>query len=89
MSNSGFVDSLKKIGIACVQTTVGDRFVYECMQKCGYVIGGEQSGHIIFAKYATTGDGILTSLMVLMTMLEKKLPRHNKCLHSLNNPPKR
>lgn len=64
MSNSGFIASLEKIGIKCVQTTVGDRFVYECMQNNDYAIGGEQSGHIIMKKYATTGDGILTALMV-------------------------
>lgn len=64
MSNSGFIASLEKIGIKCVQTAVGDRFVYECMQSNGYSIGGEQSGHIIMKKYATTGDGILTAIML-------------------------
>ena len=52
MSNSGFIASLDKIGIKCVQTAVGDRFVYECMQNNDYAIGGEQSGHIIMKKYA-------------------------------------
>ena len=47
MSNSGFVSSLAKLGIKCVQTKVGDRFVWECMQEKGYSIGGEQSGHIL------------------------------------------
>ena len=72
MSNSGFVESLDKIGIKCVQTTVGDRFVYECMQKNDYAIGGEQSGHIIVKKYATTGDGILTAIMVAEEICDSK-----------------
>ncbi len=72
MSNSGFVASLDKIGIRCVQTTVGDRFVYECMQNNNYAIGGEQSGHIIMKKYATTGDGILTAIMVAEEICDSK-----------------
>ena len=72
MSNSGFVSSLNKIGIKCVQTKVGDRFVYECMQEKGYSIGGEQSGHIIIKKYATTGDGLLTAIMVAEEMCDSK-----------------
>ncbi len=72
MSNSGFVNSLDKIGIKCVQTQVGDRFVYECMQKNDYAIGGEQSGHIIMKKYATTGDGILTAIMLAEELCDSK-----------------
>ena len=72
MSNSGFVNSLGKIGIKCVQTQVGDRFVFECMQKNGYALGGEQSGHIIMKKYATTGDGILTALMLAEEVCDSK-----------------
>lgn len=72
MSNSGFVASLEKIGISCVQTKVGDRFVYECMQEKDYSIGGEQSGHIIMKKYATTGDGILTAIMVAEEICDSK-----------------
>ncbi len=72
MSNSGFVASLNKIGIKCVQTKVGDRFVYECMQEKGYSIGGEQSGHIIIKKYATTGDGLLTAIMVAEEICDSK-----------------
>ena len=72
MSNSGFVNSLAKAGINCVQTTVGDRFVYECMQKNDYSIGGEQSGHIILKKYATTGDGLLTAIMVAEEICDSK-----------------
>lgn len=74
MSNSGFVASLKAIGIQCEQTAVGDRFVYECMQKNDYFLGGEQSGHIILKKYATTGDGILTAIMLTEEILDSKLP---------------
>ena len=72
MSNSGFIASLDKIGIKCVQTAVGDRFVYECMQNNDYAIGGEQSGHIIMKKYATTGDGILTAIMVAEEICDSK-----------------
>ena len=54
------------------QTAVGDKYVYENMLQNGYVLGGEQSGHIIFSKHARTGDGILTSLMVMEAILEKK-----------------
>lgn len=73
MSNSGFFASLKKIGIECKQTRVGDRFVYEEMQNNDYSIGGEQSGHIIIKKYATTGDGILTAIMIAEEMCDRKL----------------
>ena len=72
MSNSGFIASLDEIGIKCVQTAVGDRFVYECMQNNDYVIGGEQSGHIIMKKYATTGDGILTAIMIAEEICDSK-----------------
>ena len=72
MSNSGFVSSLDKLGISCIQTKVGDRFVYECMQEGDYSIGGEQSGHIILKKYATTGDGLLTAIMVCEEICDSK-----------------
>lgn len=72
MSNSGLFKSLEKVGIKCVQTSVGDRFVYESMQKNGYSLGGEQSGHIILKKYATTGDGILTAIMLAEEMRDRK-----------------
>ncbi len=74
MSNMGLYKACEAVGIRTEKTAVGDKYVAENMMANGFMIGGEQSGHIIFAKYATTGDGILTSLMVLMTMLEKKLP---------------
>ena len=73
MSNSGLFTSLEREGIRCVQTPVGDRFVYECMIKNGYALGGEQSGHIIMKKYATTGDGILTALMLTEEICDRKI----------------
>ena len=72
MSNSGFVKALKNVGISVSQTKVGDRFVFERMQNEGYSLGGEQSGHIIIKKYATTGDGVLTAIMVCEEVLECK-----------------
>ena len=72
MSNFGLVKALERKGIQTAMTAVGDRFVYEYMQRTGVVLGGEQSGHIIFSKYATTGDGVLTSLQLMEIMLEKK-----------------
>ncbi|MBR5044668.1 MAG: phosphoglucosamine mutase, partial [Clostridia bacterium] len=74
MSNSGLTKALKNVGISNVQTSVGDRFVYECMLKNGHCVGGEQSGHIILSKYATTGDGILTAIKLTECMLEAKKP---------------
>ncbi len=74
MSNSGFVKSLKEAGISCAETAVGDRYVYECMQKNGYSLGGEQSGHIILKKYATTGDGLLTAIMLTEEVCDTKSP---------------
>ena len=61
-----------KVGLKYEKTAVGDKYVYENMLQNGHVLGGEQSGHIIFSKYATTGDGILTSRMLMEVMLEKK-----------------
>lgn len=72
MSNSGFVASLEEAGMKCVQTKVGDRFVYECMQNHDYAIGGEPTGHIIMKKYATTGDGILTAIMLTEEICDSK-----------------
>ena len=72
MSNLGLVNGLKEEGIETVRTAVGDRFVYEYMQRNGLRLGGEQSGHVIFSKYATTGDGVLTSLKLMEVALEKK-----------------
>lgn len=72
MSNFGLYKALDREGIRYEKTAVGDKYVYENMSKNGYVLGGEQSGHIIFSKYETTGDGIVTSLKVMEAMLEKK-----------------
>lgn len=74
MSNLGLYKACDEIGIKYQQTQVGDKYVAENMLANGYRIGGEQSGHIIFSKYATTGDGILTSLMLMQTILDKKQP---------------
>lgn len=72
MSNGGLKKALKEMGIRTVETAVGDRYVYEAMAKGGYMLGGEQSGHVILQKYATTGDGILTALMLTEEMLARK-----------------
>lgn len=74
MSNSGLFAALDKAGIKCEQTTVGDRFVYERMQQKDYSLGGEKSGHIILKKYATTGDGLLTAIMLAEELCDTKLP---------------
>lgn len=72
MSNLGLYKALDAIGVEYEKTAVGDKYVYENMSSNGYRIGGEQSGHIIFRKYATTGDGILTAIKMMEVMLEKK-----------------
>lgn len=72
MSNIGLYKALDKAGIAYEKTAVGDKYVNANMTKHGHSLGGEQSGHIIFSKYAVTGDGVLTSLMLMEVMLEKK-----------------
>ena len=72
MSNLGLYQALDREGIGYDKKAVGDKYVYENMSQTGNCLGGEQSGHIIFSKYATTGDGILTSLKIMEVMLEKK-----------------
>jgi len=72
MSNGGLHASLSRLGISSVQTDVGDRFVYETMQKNDYSLGGEHSGHIILRKYATTGDGLLTAIILTEVVCESK-----------------
>ena len=72
MSNFGLYKAFDAVGIEYEKTKVGDKYVYECMSENGYCIGGEQSGHIIFSKYATTGDGIITALKMMEVMLAKK-----------------
>ena len=74
MSNFGLYKALDELGIDYAKTKVGDKYVYEYMQQSGARIGGEQSGHIIFSKYASTGDGILTSLKMMEVMLARKKP---------------
>ncbi len=74
MSNFGLYKALDNLGIGYAKTSVGDRFVYEYMMKNGNRLGGEESGHIIFSKYATTGDGILTSLKMMEVMISSKQP---------------
>jgi phosphoglucosamine mutase len=74
MSNFGLYKALDKVGIEYEKTKVGDKYVYENMVQNGHRIGGEQSGHIIFTKYATTGDGILTSLKMMEVLLAKEKP---------------
>lgn len=76
MSNMGLFKALDKEGINYEKTTVGDKYVNEAMVANGYVLGGEQSGHIIFSKHATTGDGILTAIMLMEVILEKKQSLH-------------
>ncbi len=71
MSNFGLYKALDELGIEYEKTAVGDKYVYENMANHGYRIGGEQSGHIIFRKYATTGDGILTAIKMMEVMLVK------------------
>ncbi len=72
MSNLGLYKACDKIGMKYEKTKVGDKYVYENMVQNNYMLGGEQSGHIIFAKHATTGDGILTSLMIMEVIMETK-----------------
>ncbi len=72
MSNYGLYKAFDEIGIGYVKTAVGDKYVHEYMMESGCRLGGEQSGHIIFSKYATTGDGILTSLKMMEVILAKK-----------------
>ena len=74
MSNFGLYKAFDEAGINYEKTAVGDKYVYENMVQNGHRIGGEQSGHIIFSKYATTGDGILTSMKMMEVILAKKLP---------------
>ena len=72
MSNLGLYKSLEREGIDYEQTAVGDKYVAENMMENNYSIGGEQSGHIIFSRYAATGDGILTSLMIMEGLRREK-----------------
>jgi len=79
MSNFGLYKAFDAVGIEYEKTAVGDKYVYENMSENGYRIGGEQSGHIIFSKYATTGDGIITALKMMEVMLAKKKTLSELC----------
>ena len=79
MSNFGLYKAFDELGIGYAKTAVGDKYVYEYMQQNGCRIGGEQSGHIIFSKYASTGDGILTSLKMMEVMLARKQKLSELC----------
>lgn len=72
MSNFGLYKAFDAAGIEYEKTKVGDKYVYECMQNNGYKLGGEQSGHIIFSKHATTGDGLITAIKMMEVMIAKK-----------------
>ena len=72
MSNGGLVKSLSARGIGCEICGVGDKAVYDTMTKCGAVLGGERSGHIVFSKYETTGDGLVTAIMLMEAVVEQK-----------------
>ena len=79
MSNFGLYKAFDELGIDYAKTAVGDKYVYEYMMNNGCRIGGEQSGHIIFSKYASTGDGILTSLKIMEVMMAKKKTLSQLC----------
>ena len=85
MANKGFDIAMEKKNIKVVKTNVGDRHVVDEMRKKGYVLGGEQSGHIIFSNYTTTGDGIISALQLLKVMKERgvKLSKLAECMKSL------
>lgn len=86
MSNIGLYKALDEAGIEYEKTKVGDRFVYENMVRNGYCVGGEQSGHIILSKYATTGDGILTSIELMEAMLDSKQTLSRLCAPVVSYP---
>ena len=72
MSNFGLYKAFDEIGIEYAKTAVGDKYVYEYMKEHECCLGGEQSGHVIFSKYATTGDGILTSLKIMQVIMSRQ-----------------
>jgi len=74
MSNIGLYKAFDELGIEYRKTDVGDKYVYECMSREGHKLGGEQSGHIIFSKYASTGDGLITAIKLMEVLLETKTP---------------
>ncbi len=72
MSNMGLMKALGENNIGCIRTDVGDKYVYEAMKNGGYSLGGEESGHIIFSKYASTGDGLITAIKLMEILIESK-----------------
>jgi phosphoglucosamine mutase len=74
MSNYGLYKAFDAVGIQYKKTDVGDRYVYEAMKEHDHLLGGEQSGHIIFRKYANTGDGMLTAIKLMQAMIAKEAP---------------
>ena len=79
MSNLGLYKAFDELGINYEKTAVGDKYVYECMNENGYILGGENSGHIIFSKYANTGDGIITALKIMQVICAKKTSLSQLC----------
>ncbi|MBQ6846096.1 MAG: phosphoglucosamine mutase [Oscillospiraceae bacterium] len=79
MSNMGFFKALDEIGVKYIKTDVGDKNVYDAMQRDGLSLGGEESGHIIFTKHSATGDGIITSLKIMEAFIESKRPSNELC----------
>lgn len=79
MSNLGLYKAFDALGINYEKTAVGDKYVYECMNDNGFILGGENSGHIIFSKYANTGDGIITALKLMQVMCSKKATLSELC----------
>ncbi len=86
MSNMGLYKVLEAKGISYIQTDVGDKYVYEAMQRDGYCLGGEESGHIIFSKFASTGDGLITALKIMEVFIESKLPSSKLCEEFVRYP---
>ena len=85
MSNFGFEETIKRAGGRLIRTPVGDKYILDAMRKRGFTFGGEQSGHIIFLDYSTTGDALITALQILKVMKEtnKKLSRLSQCMRKL------
>lgn len=79
MSNMGLFRALDEIGVKYIKTDVGDKNVYDAMQRDGLSLGGEESGHIIFSKYASTGDGLITAIKIMEVLIESKRPSNELC----------
>ena len=79
MSNLGLYKAFDEKGISYIKTDVGDKYVYEAMQNHDYHLGGEESGHIIFSKFSSTGDGLITAIKVMEVFIESKLPASKLC----------